>query len=212
MRKILLIFSLCLLCLPSVNFANAESEKEYICIANSCYLYTSPSLGVNNMSEIMVKHKDILTLEEDESGNLKVYDSFYSVLSVNGKTTSGYIFSQFVVENSSGIETYPTFNATLKNDTNLYEINGEEFTETDIALEKGTRVFLYEGFDNDITGYNAVAVKIGNELLYGYVLKSEVAPDGINPAIIYAITIALACIGIIMAFLFMKNKKKKNGT
>ena len=114
-----------------------------------------------------------------------------------------------MTENISKIETYPIFNATLKNDTYLFEVNGEEFSETETLLESGTRVYLYEGFDNDINGYNAVAVKVGNSLQYGYVLKSEVSPDGINPAIIYAITIALACIGIIMAFLFMKNKKNK---
>ena len=113
-----------------------------------------------------------------------------------------------MTENISNIETYPTFNATLKNDVYLYEATGEEITPTETLLVKGSRVYLYEGYDNSLP-YTRVAVKVENSLEYGYIKTEEISPDGINPAIIYAITIALACIGIIMAFLFMKNKNKK---
>ncbi len=203
-----------MICLPNANIVHAESKTEWICIANYCYIYSSPSFTAEkvldeNFEEIVVLHKDILTLEENENGVVE-YNGFYKVLSVGEIAISeGYIFSDFVTENLSQIETYPTFNATLKNDTYLFEVSGEEFTQTETLLEKGTRIYLYEGYDNDINGYVAVAVKIGSGLQYGYVLKTEVSPDGINPAIIYAITIALACIGIITALLFMKNKKKK---
>lgn len=218
MRKILLLFCLLIFCLPNVNYVSAENKKEWICIANYCYIYSEPSfasakvVGEDN-EPIIVKHKDVLILEEGENRLNTYLDSegqiFYAVLSMEGVEINGYIFSDFVTEDISKIETYPTFNATLKSDTYLFEVNGEEFSETETLLESGTRVYLYEGFDNDVNGYNAVAVKVGNTLQYGYVLKSDVSPDGINPAIIYAITIALACIGIIMAFLFMKNKKNK---
>lgn len=217
-RKILLLLSFLLLCLPSVNFVSAESEKEWICIANYCYIYSSPSFTSEkvvdeNSDPIIVRHKDILILEEGENGLNTYEDSegqlFYAVLSVNNTTiTQGYIFSDFVTENISNIETYPTFNATLKNDVYLYEATGEEITPTETLLVKGSRVYLYEGYNSSLP-YTRVAVKVENSLEYGYIKTEEISPDGINPAIIYAITIALACIGIIMAFLFMKNKNKK---
>ena len=211
MRKICLLCLLFFLFSPITSIAHAESEKEWICLANYCYLYEEASFSSSKIEKIY--HKDILLLEDPQREYLDNKGKvFYKVLSVNNSEKTGYIFSDFVVENYQNIEIFPEFNASLKNDTPLFEVDGESFVETSTTLKKGTRVYLYEGFDNDADGYNAVAIKNGSELLYGYVKKSDVAPDGINPAIIYAITIALAIIGIIMALLFMKNKKKKNVT
>ena len=57
--------------------------------------------------------------------------------------------------------------------------------------------------------YNAIAFVHENEVLYGYLKTDTISPDGINPAIITCIVIIIALLGIIFAWLFMKNKKVK---
>ena len=122
---------------------------------------------------------------------------------------NAYIFADFVVKNNNDIEIYPAFNASTNQDTHLYLANGEEIVETETFVTSGTRIYLYEGYDESLE-FTRVALRVENTLQYGYLKTSTISPDGINPAIIYALTIALACIGIITALLFMKNKKKKS--
>lgn len=192
--------------------------EEYVCIANFCYLYANPTFTAEKITQneenIKITHKDLLQIEIENKKAVEYFDidsedmKFYKVLSYNElELQEAYIYSDFVTKNIQNIEQFPTFNASVNTDTVLFVKNGDEMTEL-LPLEKGTRIFLYEGYNNTQT-YLKVAVKVENSIEYGYVKKEDVAPDGINPAIIYAITIAIACLGIIFALLFMKNKKKK---
>ena len=212
---IFLLFSLFFL---QNNVVFAENvNNEYIAIANFCYLYSAPSFKsdkiIVNDEILRINHKDILLLKVADGNIVSNYDEkgmlFYQVESVGENTfDSAYVFSDFVAENTNTIEVFPEFNATINTDTLLYQANGETLEPTDIEIAKGERVYLFEGYNDDLN-QNRVAVKINNQLIYGYILTDYISPDGFNPAIIYAATIALACIGIIMALLFMKNKKKK---
>lgn len=196
----------------------AENEKVYICTANFCYIYEEPAFTSQkvmneNNKPLRIYHKDELMLElsnelpteyKDEYGMI-----FYKVESfADTQLSSAYIFSDFVAPRGTEIETYPSYNASINTNTKLYLLNGEEIEESEFELVKGERVYLYEGYNKD-SKFTPVAYQRENTLQYGYVLTDTVAPDGVNPYIIYAVTIAIACIGIIMALLFMKNKKKK---
>ena len=193
---------------------SAETPAEYICVANYCYLYSSPSFTSSKVqvdgADVRIMHKDVVVLEIIDSEPVEYPDSegmiFYKVESFqNNAFDSAYIFSDHVTKNASSIETYPAFNASINTATDLMEINGETLTPISV-LEKGERVYLYEGFNGALT-YTPVAVRIDNTLQYGYVFTEHITPDGINPFIIYASIIAVACIGIVIALLFMKNKK-----
>ena len=212
---IFLLFSLFFL---QNNVVFAENvNNEYVCIANFCYLYSAPDFTsekiVINGELLKINHKDIVTIKLEDGNIVTATDAnnmlFYQVESFGENTfDSAYIFSDFVTENTNTIEIFPEFNATINTPTVLYQVNGETIEPTDIVIAKSERVYLFEGYNEDLT-HNRVAVKIDNQLVYGYILTDYISPDGFNPAIIYAATIALACIGIIMALLFMKNKKKK---
>lgn len=206
---------------PPVNGVRAENEKVYICTANFCYLYEEPAFTSQkvmneNGEPLQVLHKEEIILELTNNSPTEYDDEygmiFYKVESCAGEQLpSAYIFSDFVAVGGNEIETYPAYNASINADTKLYLLNGEVMEESEIEIEKGERVYLYEGYNKDLD-YIPIAYQRGNSLQYGYVLKDVVAPDGVNPYIIYAVTIAIACIGIIMALLFMKNKKKKKVT
>lgn len=203
---------------PPVNGVQAENEKVYICTANFCYLYEEPAFTSQkvvgeNGEPLQVLHKDEIILELTNNSPTEYDDGygmiFYKVESYAGEQLpSAYIFSDFVALSGSDIETYPAYNASINSNTKLYLLNGETMTESEIEIDKGERVYLYEGYNKDLE-YTPIAYQRENSLQYGYVLTDTIAPDGVNPYIIYAVTIAIACIGIIMALLFMKNKKKK---
>ncbi len=223
-KFLLIFFVLFLFCmfLSPGQFVFAENDDNYyICTANFCYLYEEPAFTSQKILEengepLRISHKDKLSLELTNSIPTEYNDEygmiFYKVESCAGEQLpSAYIFSDFVALSGSDIETYPAYNASINADTKLYLLNGEVMEESEIEIEKGERVYLYEGYNKDLD-YIPIAYQRGNSLQYGYVLKDVVAPDGVNPYIIYAVTIAIACIGIIMALLFMKNKKKKKVT
>ena len=206
---------------PPVNGVRAENEKVYICTANFCYLYEEPAFTSQkvvgeNGEPLQVLHKDEIILELTNNSPTEYDDGygmiFYKVESYAGEQLpSAYIFSDFVALSGSDIETYPAYNASINSNTKLYLLNGETMTESEIEIDKGERVYLYEGYNKDLE-YTPIAYQRENSLQYGYVLTDTIAPDGVNPYIIYAVTIAIACIGIIMVLLFMKNKKKKKVT
>ena len=77
-------------------------------------------------------------------------------------------------------------------------------------MPKHQRVFLYQGFNNK-KQYNAVAFVHENEVVYGFLKKDDIDPDGVNPLLITIACFAIAAIGIILTFVFMKRKKKKTG-
>lgn len=197
-----------------------EFENEYICTANFCYLYSSPSFSGEKIKDenneiIVIKHKDTLKIKladgkpvEEKDTQNKVFYLIESYGNINFENNA-YIFADFVVKNDNDIEIYPAFNASTNQDTHLYLASGEEIVETETFVTSGTRIYLYEGYDESLE-FTRVALRVENTLQYGYLKTSTISPDGINPAIIYALTIALACIGIITALLFMKNKKKKS--
>lgn len=221
--KFLLVFLMSAILLLGVFFApasgvQAENEQVYICTANFCYLYEAPAFTSQkvvgkNGEPLRIAHKDEIILELTNNSPTEYDDEygmiFYKVDSFSGEQLpSAYIFSDFVALGGGDIETYPAYNASINSNTKLYLLNGETMTESEIEIEKGERVYLYEGYNKDLE-FTPIAYQRENSLQYGYVLTDTIVPDGVNPLIIYAVTIAIACIGIIMALLFMKNKKKK---
>lgn len=215
---VLLMSAIFFICAPPALKTSAETDSaHYICTANFCYLYSEPNFTSTKISDdgnpIKILHKEEITLELTDGAPTEYNDEygmvFYKVLNYNDLSLdSAYIFSDFVAKSGNEIETYPAYNASANANTKLYLLNGENLTESEIEIKKGERLYLYEGYNKDLE-FTPVAYQKYNSLQYGYVLTTAIAPDGINPYIIYAVTIAIACIGIIMALLFMKNKKKK---
>lgn len=219
----------------SPNCVNAEvASADFVCIVNYCYLYSAPSTSsakVYTTSKTLAKvfHKDIVKVEcEDDApvvyGNknaqfYKLTDTtYYDSAEEDAQVCEAYIYAGAVTQKASYVQITPSFNAEINSeDVVFYQKNGdgEETTLDDGTkafatgtLSFGTRIYLYQGYDFS-RSFTAIAAVVDGDLQYGYVKTEAIQPDGINPMIIYAITIALGCIGIITALLFMKNKKKK---
>lgn len=209
MKKIFCTLLLMFLCFafPFGNVALAETPPTYVVVANKANVFAETNLeseillSLTHGTEFSVNgdyNLEFLSTSpvEYENGNL----TFYKVLF---KEKEGYILSEFVAEKNETIKSIPTFNAQTNAPCKVYCADG-----TELSLEKGHRIYLYEKY-NSHAARTKIMFLYDNEIVYGEIETKFVNPDGVNPILIAAIIIIVAVLGIIFAWLFMKNKKKK---
>lgn len=179
-------------------------NKEAIVIASRCQVYKGSDFSSEKLTieiegqEILyrLKHKEIVDV-------LSVYGDF--ALVKTGKDIEGYVYKYYLTQNSSQ-QVYPVFNASIRNDTILYDM---DFQNSGHAMPKGKRVFIYQSF-NEKEEYTAVQVVLEDQSLYnGYISTKDLAPDGISGILIAGISIIAAAVTIVLSLLFMKKKIKK---
>ena len=187
--------------------AHSESSAAfYMVCANSANVYQSSDL--NSSVLYTLSHKDKIEVEPDGT-EAKVYTNLgYSFYKIVTEGKEGYILADFAVKMAETLQEIPNFNAKTNGQCVVYNKVGEEYIETSISLEKGHKLFLYEGYKSK-NPYTAASFVMDNQVLYGYIKSESVAPNGINPAIITCACLILAILGIMFTFLFIKGRKKK---
>lgn len=211
MKKLLLlivsVFCLLQMISPKIAFANDIDNSIYVVTANRATIFEAPDFCSTQIKSM--KHKTEVQLEL-ENEIPKIYLSsefgFYKILQYEG--IDGYIFSDLVVPKANVITAIPNFNAKTNKSCKVLFLEDNIYVESEISLEKNSNIFLYEGF-NGKKQYTAISFVHENEVLYGYLETKNISPNGINPAIIYSLIIIIALLGIIFAWIFMKNKKIK---
>lgn len=212
MKKINFILIVCFLvlsfCNTSFSIASAENNSpNYMICANMAVLYQSPSFSSEKLENL--PHKTEVFIESENNLPKEYINEnyvFYKVLEYNGK--EGYVLSDLVIKITNQITSVPNFNAQTNKECKVFYLQDTNFVESEITLERKHRIFLYKGYDKN-REYTAIAFKYENEIVYGYLKTEDIAPDGINPVVITCVTISIALLGIIFAWLFMKNKKSK---
>lgn len=208
MKKYLLVLLLCFALLPclSINFASASENINYVVVANSATLFESADFSSEKIATLSLKDEvEIEMLENTPVEHLCDGFVFYSA---KFEDKTGYILSDMVAPKNECITTIPNFNAKTNASCTVYFKNDVDFVESDIILEKHQQIFLYEGFDDD-TEWTAISFLKDNSVVYGYLKTENVAPNGINPIFIVCISVILAAVGIVFAWVFIKNKKVK---
>ncbi len=208
MKKILLIFSVFLCFLPffSTNFASADNNNtKYVVTANSATIFEMADFSSTKLK--IVNHKDILTVETNAESPVEYGDNikFFKVMHEN---TTGFVVADLLTPQKSVITSIPNFNGQTNKTCDIFIKNDTDFSKNGHTLNKGERIFLYEGFSNK-NDYIAIAYLKDNEVMYGYLSKEDISPDGINPIIITCISLIIAVVGIVFAWVFIKNKKVK---
>ena len=213
MKKVVKIFSLFvvvialfigLFCPTNKNtFALSEGGEAKV-IVSSSYLYKTDSFEADYVS---YQEEDATILVKVKYGDKVVVNNFngdFAYITTNDNF-EGYIYKYYLTDNSSQV-VYPVFNASVRRETTVFDINQEE---TSISLKKGTRVYIYEGF-NDKKEFTAVQIVLEDQSLYnGYIKTENVKPDGVSGLLIVAISIIVAAVTIIMSLLYIKKKKTK---
>lgn len=211
MKKSLFVFSLLFVCvfcsfLGVENVFAQNTQEIYVVTANRASVFGSPNFTSAKVGQI---EHDVEVFVQMENGSPQEFENEgFSFYKISHGDLEGYVFADLLTPKNSVITAIPSFNGQTNTESKVFWKQDNEMVESDITLSKGERIFLYEGF-NGKEEYNAIAFVHENEVLYGYLKTETISPDGINPAIITCIVIIIALLGIIFAWLFMKNKKVK---
>lgn len=199
----------------SVAFAEeSEVSGEYVVTANSAVLFSQPDLTSEKLATL--SHKDEILLEVS-GGEVAVYSgtygyNFYKLQeqysNSQGELVDAFILCDLVTPKTEIVVSIPNFNAQTNAKCEIYLKENTEYVASGTTLDKGTRIFLYEGYDSS-NEYTAISYVLDGDVLYGYLKTENIAPDGINPVIITCLIVILALLGIIFAWLFMTRKKVK---
>lgn len=211
MKKLFALFLICFCLFPfcGINFASA-TEKTFVVNANSVNVFESPSFSSDIVCSL--SYKTAVSLEM-ESSSPKVYQNegfeFFKLIG----NVEGYVLSDLISQEGETITSIPNYNAKLNSSCKVFELVDSDYVETEITLERNTQIFLYQGYDKKLD-YTAIAFERENKVIYAYVQTKFISPNGINPLLITCVTLILAVLGIIFAWIFMKKSKIKkiNGT
>ena len=210
MKKLLLFLSIFLCFFPflSTNFTQAESSNGiYVVVSNSAVVYEEPNLSSEKLKTLKHNQEISLLLFEDSPQTFLSYNyTFFKVLGY--EDIDGYILADLVVPKTEMLTAIPNFSAKLNRACKVYFLEDTVLTESEITLNKNQQIFLYEGFKNK-EEFNAVAFVYDNQVLYGYIETKWISPNGVNPLIITCITVIIAALGIVFAWVFIKTKKVK---
>lgn len=180
-----------------------EINNQATVISSRCCLYSSPDFSSDKITIIEDDQEKIIYLTHNQSVKiLTIVDDFAFVSYQN---VNGYIYKYYLTQNSP-MMIYPVFNASVREDSTIYDIEKEPTINT--AL-KGSRVFIYSGFDSN-EELTAIQIVLADGSLYnGYIKTEDLKPDGISGLLIAGITIIIAGVTIILSLLFIRKKKKK---
>ena len=208
MRKFLFIFLFVLSIFPmfSINSANAYECQKFVVCANSATLFENYDFSSQKVA--IFTHNDEIEIEIENNLPVKYLSNGFVFYKARFEDKIGFVLSDLVIEKTNQIETIPNFNAKTNNICKVYFKNDLDFVESEIILEKHQKIFLYEGYNKN-NQFTAISFLNNNQVLFGYVKTENVDPDGINPILITCISIILAVIGIVFAWVFIKNKKVK---
>lgn len=190
-----LLLSLMLLVSPLA----ASVGGEVFVLADSTPIYAEASYSAEQLAT--AEFNDALTLLSNEEFNGFYYISF----NLQDQIISGYVPIEIVGEKAEEQDLVLSYNATLLNNADILSATDDTVLCT---LEKGVRVFLYEGY-NQKADYLPVRFIHGGELMIGRIKTEDVKPDGVNPALIISITAIVALVTIII-ILFGITKKKRH--
>lgn len=184
------LFALAMILTFSSNFVSGQSV---FVIPNTAPLYSEANFQSEVLAELE-KGTELKIVLEDQNG----------FLLVEYNDMQGYIYSELVGESTQEQDMVLSYNATILNDTKIYSLTTEEII---CDLEKGKRVFIYQGYDDD-KDMLAVQFEKDGKILYGLVKIEDVKPDGVNTALIVSITAIVAIVSIIIILLGLSNKKR----
>lgn len=201
-----MIMTVASLALPNGSAFALEHGQSATVIASRCNLYKNADFSSEKILitieedapvEYYLKHNDVVDVLE--------FENDFALVSTTDQV-EGWVYKYYLTQNSSQT-VYPVFNATIRNDSIIYDM---DLNESGFEVKKNQRVYVYKSF-SEKENYTAVQVVLEDQSLYnGYILTKNVNPDGISGLLISAISIIIAGVTIVLSIVFIKKKKKKN--
>lgn len=193
-----------------IDFAFAQDlqaeTQTYVVTANYARVYESASFSSTILATLAHNDK-VEIIFENEAPKESVFQTDGAEF-VFFETEQGFVFSELLTPESKVLTFIPNFNGKTNSACKVFLQAENEIVESEISLEKGHQIFLYQGFDGK-KDFTPVAVIVDGEVIYGFLQTSAVSPNGINPVLISCILLIVAVLGIVFIWLFARRKHSK---
>lgn len=177
---------------------SAASSSDVFLLTDSAYIYAEPNYTSQQLAE--VKYGDKFTLESDEMTN-----GFYNVtFTKDDISVTGYVNADMVGAKAESQDVVLSYNAKISNDTIVYNITDDSELCT---IDKGTPVFLFEGYSNK-KDYLPVKFVADGKVVIGKVKTEDIAPYGVNSALIISVSAIMALVSVSLILLGITKKKR----
>ncbi len=187
------------------------STQNFVVTANKANIFKNADFASDVLKTLSLKNVVQVTFTDNKPiETLKDNFVFYSVKFAD---VEGFMLADLLVPEQKFLTSIPKFNAQTNTEARVYFLEDNKIKESEITLKNKERIFLYEGFDSK-KEFTAITYVVTNQdgthsVMYGYLKSKDINPDGINPLLITCVVLILAILGIIFAWMFMKNKKIK---
>lgn len=204
-----IFIALCLLILSFASFTtpyciSALELGQASVIASHCNLYSQANFEGEKVTILDSEEQPVLiTLKLNDAVTVNEISGDFAHVTTQ-KNIDGWIYKYYLSQNAER-DLYPVFNGTITKDTVIHDIDKQS---TGMLATKGTRIYLYQGFDKN-QDYTAVQIALADSSLYtGYISTNDISPDGISKMLIVAITVIVAAVTIVLSLVFIRKKKK----
>lgn len=215
MKRIVFAFLLMFACLAifaPTSVCNAQVQEDtFVVTANVAVVYAAPDFSSAKIATL--SHNSTIKLEMGENGaTLFAHDGFnfnktQTKFQFEESEVVGFVLADLLTPQSDMLQSIPNFNAKTNASCKVLFKEENQFVESDILLEKGEKLFLYEGFDSK-SEFTAISFLKDNQVRFGFLQTKYIKPNGINPLLITCGIVVLAVLGIVFAWLFMRGKNK----
>ena len=189
-----------LICLFMVALSAFSPNSTATVLASKCPLYSSADFS----SQIVKYEENDYYLLQDQTVEVILTEGDF-VLVKTEEDVQGYVYKYYLTENTE-LETYPVFNCSVRDNSLIYDL---EKNATTYVAKKGSRVFIFNGFDK-VDGFTEVIAVLEDGSTYcGLIKSADLKPDGINRGAIIAIPVILAGITVVLSIALIGRKKKK---
>lgn len=200
MKRLLLVFCFVFLFLvipqPQTEVSFAE-EKQVI--VNTSYTYLYKTEDFLEHYDFKINANEILVCIDESENYYKVNYTFNETL------YTGYISYEIASIYTPPQDVILVYNGKILKETEVFEVTNDNIIEG-VILKPGDQIYLYEGFDSK-KEFTNIKFKYEDKVYVGRIPTTNLSPNGLNKAVIIALGMIVAFVGIVLILLGFKKKK-----
>lgn len=217
MKKIIIVMLIIFVSLGlNINKAYAQvSEPGFKVIYTTAYIYADINIsadfnGDNENLDILyeLQYGDIVTLKNK---NIILGDDGFNYYNIIFNNIEGFVLcSQILSQNYSSPKKELDYNATLKEDSVIYDLKDEEYILTEKNLNEGQKIKILDGYDKS-KEYTRIQYQDENgQIITCYVKTIDIKTSLISRSFIGATIIIVTTISLVLVVFGIKGKRKKH--
>ncbi len=168
-----------------------------------------------NIKSDIIKKLDVgivLNVDKEFLDDMFYKVSLYKIIEEASENDIAYVLKSHTLDSTiNSPEKKLDYNAQIKNDNSVlytYDTNSKTYIETNITLNKDTKVRILDGYDKN-KEFTCISYQNKDGDIVSYYIKTEnLKVNGINYSVIVAISTLITCAIIISIVFGIKGRKK----